>query len=122
MDRRELKRQAKEIKVEAGVYAIRNSQNGKRFVDSLTNMKRLNGVQFQLDMGSHLNKELQQEWNQFGAAAFTFEVLELLEVDEETAKSPYFDIRDELKKLKAKWLDELQPFGDRGYNTPKVER
>jgi hypothetical protein len=106
---------AKEIKTDAGVYQIRNTQNGRLFVETTRNLKTLNGQQFMLDMGSHPNKQLQQDWTALGSAAFQFEVLELLEKPE----TGYFDERDALKKLKQKWLDQLQPFGERGYNTLK---
>ena len=41
-----------------------------------------------------------------------FEVLETLEQKDD----PVFDFRRELKKLEEKWLDKLQPYGERGYN------
>jgi hypothetical protein len=110
--RQELQALAKEIKVEAGVYQIRNTQNGKVFVESTPDLKTINGRRFALEMGSHPNKGLQQEWQQFGGSAFAFEVLEVLEEPE----TGYFDRKDELKKLKAKWLTQLQPFDGRGYN------
>lgn len=113
MDRkRELKRQARETRVEAGVYRIVNTRNGKSFVESTRNLKTINGQRFTLENDSHMNRALQQEWNEFGADAFTFEVLEVLERPE----TGYFDETDALKKLKEKWLDQLQPFGERGYN------
>lgn len=112
MDRKELKRQAMENKTEGGVFVVRNNRNDKVFVDTTPNFKTINGQQFTLGMGMHKNKLLQQEWNEFGQGAFTFEVLEVLEVED----NPYFNQRDALKKLKQKWLDQLQPYGDRGYN------
>jgi len=63
-------------------------------------------------MGAYQNKLLQNEWTEFGAEAFIFEVLEILE----PPKEGYFNAKDELKELKEKWLDELQPFEERGYN------
>jgi len=115
MDRKELKRLAKEIKTDAGVYQVRNIRNGKVYVESTRNLKSINGQVFQLNMGSHRIPTLQQEWNAFGQEAFVFEVLEILEKEE----SAYFDELDALKKLKAKWVQQLQPFGERGYNPAK---
>jgi hypothetical protein len=63
--------------------------------------------------GSHFNKKLQQEWNEFGENAFVIEVLEILEEPDEG----FFDKKDELKRLEKKWLQKLQPFGENGYNT-----
>jgi len=116
MDRKqELKRQYKETKFEAGVYQIKNTKNEKIFLESTMNLKTINGKRFTLDMGSYQNKLLQNEWTEFGAETFVFEVLEILEIPEEG----YFDAKDALKKLKEKWLDKLQPYGERGYNTKK---
>lgn len=105
----------KEQKTVAGVFQIKNMRNHKIFVDSTRNINTINGEKFMLEHDSHPNKSLQAEWNEFGADAFSFEVLETVD------KKPndYFDLKDALKKLKEKWVQQLQPFGDRGYNVPK---
>jgi group I intron endonuclease len=108
----ELKQLYKEIKIHAGVYQIKNTKNQKIFIGSSMNLKTLNGKRFQLKMGTHYNKMLQKEWNEFGEEAFVFEVLEILEKKEDG----YFDTKDALKKLEEKWIAKLQPFGERGYN------
>ncbi len=119
MDRKqELKQQYKETKFEAGVYQIKNTKNEKIFLEGTMNLKTINGKRFTLDMGSYQNKLLQNEWTEFGAEAFVFEVLEILEIP----KEGYFDAKDALKKLKEKWLDELQPYGERGYNIRKPDK
>lgn len=113
MDRKqELKELSKEIKTLSGIFQIKNTRNEKIFIESSRNLKTMNGQQFQLEMGSHPNKVLQREWNEFGKEAFAFEVLEVLEKKE----GVYLDEKDALKKLKDKWLERLQPFGERGYN------
>ena len=113
MDRKkELKQQYKQIKTEGGIYQIRNTINQKILVAATPNLKTLNGRHVELRRGGHRNKQLQEEWNQFGEDAFVFEVLEVLE----EKKEGYFDKADELKKLEKKWLDKLQPYGERGYN------
>ncbi|MDD4238416.1 MAG: DUF2087 domain-containing protein [Desulfotomaculaceae bacterium] len=119
MDRKkELKQQYKEIKTEGGVYQIRNTKNQKVFVITTPNLKTINGRQMELVRGGHRNKQLQEEWNLFGKEAFVFEVLEILEEKEEG----FFDKADELKKLETKWLEKLQPFGERGYNQPNKRK
>lgn len=119
MDRKkELKQQYKEIKTEGGVYQIRNTKNQKVFVVTTPNLKTINGRQIELVRGGHRNKQLQEEWNLFGKEAFVFEVLEVLEEKEEG----FFDKAEELKKLEAKWLEKLQPFGERGYNQPNKRK
>lgn len=119
MDRKkELKQQYKEMKTEGGVYQIKNTKNKKVFVVATPNLKTMNGRQIELIRGGHKNRQLQEEWKQFGEEAFVFEVLEVLEEKEEG----FFDKAEELKKLEKKWLDKLQPFGERGYHQPKKGR
>lgn len=114
MDRKkELIAQYKEMDTEAGIYQIKNLKNNKILVEATLNLRTINGKQFQLKMGSYINKQLQEDWNKYGEEAFVFEILEVLE----EKKDVFFDKKDELKKLKAKWVAKLEPFGDRGYNT-----
>lgn len=113
--KKELKQLYKETAIEAGVYQIKNCVNEKLFVASTRNLKTLHGKKFELEMGSNTNKELQEEWIQFGKDAFVFDVLEVLKKKE----TGYFDEKNELKKLEEKWLTKLQPFGERGYNRKK---
>ena len=113
--RKELQEQAKEIKIEAGVYGIRNLKSSKILVESTPNLKKLNGLKLSLDMGSHMNRQLQKDWIALGEDAFAFEVLEKLKRPE----TGPFDEKRELKKLKEKWLRELMPFGEQGYNSDK---
>ncbi|MCK1991744.1 GIY-YIG nuclease family protein [Peribacillus muralis] len=118
MDRKkELKQLFKETKVEAGIYQIKNQLNHKVFIASTRNLKTLKGKQFELSMGSSTNTELQEEWNQYGKEAFTFEVLEVLKPKE----TGYFDVKRELQKLEAAWLEKVKPYGDRGYNKEKAD-
>ena len=113
--RKELQEQAKEIKIEAGVYGIRNLKSSKILVESTPNLKKLNGLKLSLDMGSHMNRQLQKDWIALGEDAFAFEVLEKLKRPE----TGPFDEKRELKKLKEKWLRQLMPFGEQGYNSDK---
>lgn len=115
--RKELVELFKEMKTEAGVYKFENKRNGKVFVATTNNFKSINGKRMTLDMGGHMNRALQEEWTQYGGDSFTIEVLEILERKD----SVYFDMKKELKKLEDKWLDKLQPFGERGYNGPAPE-
>jgi len=119
MDRKkELKQQYKEMKTEGGVYQIRNTKNNKVFVAATPNLKTINGRRGMLVGGVHKNRQLQEEWNQLGEEAFVFEVLEVLEEKEEG----FFDKADELKKMEKKWIDKLQPYGERGYHQPHKEK
>ncbi len=112
-NRKQIIREYKEAELSAGVFQIRNKINQKVFVKSTMDMQTINGQRFQLKMGSHMNKALQEEWNRYGEEAFIFEILETLDNPAEI-----HDPRDAVKKLEAKWMDKLHPYGERGYHRP----
>ncbi|KAA0562229.1 GIY-YIG nuclease family protein [Rossellomorea aquimaris] len=114
MDRkRELKQQYKETPVEAGVFQISNQQNNKIYIGRTKNLKTLNGIKFMLENnGFTTSKALQTEWNQYGKDAFTFELLEKLKKNDD----PFVTEKEALDELEEKWLEKLQPYGERGYN------
>lgn len=68
-----------EQKTQAGVFQIKNEKNQKSFVDSTRNINTIQRQRFMLEHHAHPNKSLQAGWNKFGADAFAFEVLEVLE-------------------------------------------
>ena len=115
--KKQLKEVYKETPIEAGVFTLTNKRNGKVFVGSFNNLKRLNGFQFMLKTNTHNNKALQADYNTFGVDAFDIEVVEYLKKKEEG----YFDAKKELEKLEDKWLGTLQPYGERGYNSQKSD-
>lgn len=109
-NRKELKQMYKETEIPAGVYQIRNLNNQKVYVTSTANLR---AAQNRLVFGfTGKSKSLENDWRKFGKDAFAFEILEILKIENEG----YFDKNDELKKLEQKWLEKLQPFGDKGYN------
>lgn len=109
--KKELKRDYREMKQEGGVYQIRNTVNNKILVLATPNLKTVNGKLMQLRTGSYMNAELQEEWNRYGAGAFVVEILEAIDQKDEK-------FADKLEKIEKKWLEKLNPFGDRGYNAP----
>jgi len=97
----------------AGVFQIKNTANGKVLLGSSLNLEGpLNSHRFMLKIGSHRNKVLQQEWNQYGDDHFVFEILETVIIKDD----PNFNLSDELTLLEMIWLEKLQPFGEQGYN------
>jgi len=109
----------KETPTPMGVYKITNLVNGKVFIGSSLNIPgKLNSNRFQLIHKSHQNKELQQDWNQYGADAFSFETAESINPDK-IAKENW---RDAVAKLEEKWLDTVSPYDDRGYNIRKEKK
>lgn len=118
-NRRELIRNYKETPIKGGVYQIKNTVNGKICIIATPNLKTITGRKFELSMGGYKNEALQKDWNAFGENAFVFEILEELKKPEGDVP---FDPKDALKKLEAKWLDKLQPYGEKGYNRKKEAR
>ena len=110
--KKELKEMYKDMKIEAGVFTMTNTQTNKVFVGSFNNLKRLNGFQFMLKTKPHTNKVLQADYNLYGQEAFEVEIVEYLKKKEEG----YFDEKKELEKLEQKWLETLKPYGEHGYN------
>ncbi|WP_054956456.1 GIY-YIG nuclease family protein [Paenibacillus dakarensis] len=113
--REELKQMYKEIKIEAGVYQIKNTKNGKVLVVGTPNLKTINGKRFELQMGTSINKPLQQDWNEYGEDAFVFEILEVIEPE----KDPFFNMKETVSKREEHWISKLQSFGEGGYNSAK---
>jgi group I intron endonuclease len=111
--RKELQREYMKRPKPAGVFQIKNTANGKLYLGSSLNLEGpLNGHKFMLGIGSHRNKVLQKEWNEYGPDKFVFEILAVVKVKDD----PNFNLSDELTLLEQIWLEELQPFGERGYN------
>ncbi|WP_153733593.1 GIY-YIG nuclease family protein [Sporosarcina obsidiansis] len=113
--KKELKQLYKETQVDAGVFQIKNLANQKAFIGSTRNFKTLNGVKFSLETGVYNNKLLQEEWNTFGKEVFQIEILETLKKKDEL----FFNEKEALLELEDKWLERLQPFGEKGYNSKK---
>lgn len=115
-EQKALKKEYQQSHTPMGVFQIRNMVNEKVFVGSSLNLPGIfNRHKLELKMGSHKNKVLQAEWNEFGADKFAFEIL-----DELTPVSdPQHNYREDLTQLEDIWLENLQPYGERGYNEPK---
>ena len=101
-----------------GVFLIRNNLNDKVFLAAGVDLNGLiNRHRFQLTNGSHTNKQLQADWNELGDNNFAFEIVDELSPQTDTE----VDLR-EVEFLEKLWLEKLQPFGERGYNEPKLSR
>lgn len=99
-----------------GVFQIRNLINDRVFVGATLNLDAIfNRHSFQLRMGKHRNKSLQDDWNHHGSQSFVFEVL-----DELTPKDGKdHDYREDIALLEKIWLEKLNPYDGAGYNERK---
>lgn len=108
-----------------GVYQIKNKMNGKRLIGSSINLDgTFNRHQFTLGLTVHENKELQQDWQAYGEENFSFEVLQFIKPREEILQSlsELDKYRKELDELEEIWLEEIQPYGERGYHKRRIEK
>lgn len=100
-----------------GVLLVRNNRNDKVFLAAGPDLNGLiNRHKFQLEQKGHPNKELQADWNSQGGNDFAFEIVDEVRPD----GGADFDYRKEVKALEDLWLEKLQPYGERGYNQPKL--
>ena len=121
MDRRAaLKDEYKNRPIERGIYQIKNQINGKILIGSSRNLHGTKSrFEFEQLHGGiaqgWFSKDLQQEWREFGAEQFGFEVLDQLE----PRADPNYNYTEDLKTLEELWLEKLQPYQERGYNVKK---
>lgn len=116
---KELKQAYKEAPPLMGIYAIRNKTNGKLLLGKTTVLdKAWNRHEFQLRNNSHPNRQFQADWLKYGQDAFSYEILDTLKPE----STPQAFWRDALAAMEKKWLDQLSPYGDKGYNEPKKEK
>jgi hypothetical protein len=112
IDRKARTREYKDTPRPAGVYRVRNSVTGKSLIGSTTDLPgMLNRQRFQLENGSHPDRELQRDWSEFGSDAFEFETLDQLEPSDE----PTYDPTEDLAVLKKMWLEKLTASGETLY-------
>ena len=99
-----------------GIFYIKNMKNGKIYIGSAKNLKgKINRNKFQLKNGLHFNKEMQKDFNEIGEEGFSFDILDYLKPKEDLN----YDYTDELIILEEMWLEKLQPYDEKGYNTKK---
>lgn len=109
MDRKEIKRAYKESARPAGVYQVKNLAKGKVLLGSTPNLEAIwKRHQFEFNFGGHSNKELLQDWKEYGKEGFLFEVLEELETDEGVTLTRQQQYR-QLKEMEEAWFAKLDP-------------
>ncbi len=108
-DKRAARRAAKDNPPEMGVYRIVAA--GVSHVGAALDVRaRLNRHRFQLRLGSHPNAALAGAWREAGEDGLRFEVLDVLERDEDGAAPA--DAAGELALLAALWRDRLAREGE----------
>lgn len=101
--KRELTQQYKQMKPPMGTFIIRSNVNNKCYVQATKDLRGvINGTKARLNAGMHPYLELQKEWNEFGPDAFTIEILENLEYEEDKT-----DYTDDLALMQMMWEEKL---------------
>ena len=117
MDKKAAKAEYKLSHRPMGVFQIRNTINGRLFVDSSLNVPgKINRHKFALNAGLHQSRSLQLDWNEMGESAFVFETLE----DVNPRPDANYDYASDLLTLEDLWLEKLEPYGEKGYNERKI--
>ncbi len=118
-DKKRLKKEYRENGRPMGVFLIRNMVNDKIFLGVGLDLPGIiNRHRFELTMGMHRNRQLQADWNEYGSEKFSFEIFDQIALHAD----PNFNYREELSFLEDLWLEKLEPYGERGYNEPKLTR
>lgn len=114
--RKELNAEYKNMKFRMGVFQIKNSINGKIYIGSSTDLiAAWNSHRFQLEAGLHSCAALQSAWKTYGQENFTYEIVEEIKQGDDAPK----DYSKDIQVLEALIIEELKPFGEKGYNRRK---
>lgn len=107
MDRRKtLIKEYKQQLLHGGVYAIRNTQNGRYLIEHAANLKSAqNRFQFAVTTGATVHPKMRKDWEALGAQSFTFEVLAELEQQPEQSQVEFMNDLQALEDLLRADLD-----------------
>ena len=104
-DRKALTLAYRERKVIGGVYRIVNTENSNILLAPTADLQGAkNRFDFSLKTGSCVNLKIQKDWDEYGANAFTFEILEELEKKEDQTPKEF---QEDLKVLQEMWQEKL---------------
>ena len=105
--KKQIARQYKEMRQQGGVYAICCTKNGKRLLLSTADMVGSeNRFSFSQSTGGCLHPKLRQDWQQFGGAAFSLEIVETLTQKESQTAS---DFQEEVAALRDLLITQVDP-------------
>jgi hypothetical protein len=113
ISKKELKKDYKNQKQPAGLFAVKNKVDNKMFIGVSLNLPaKLRGIAFELNSGSHGYHELASDYNRLGKENFEIAVLDQIEIKDETDK----ELRTELETLEEMWFEKLKGEGITFYN------
>lgn len=105
MNKKELIARYKQRPITGGVFRIVNTKTGKYLLASDIDIRgSRNRFNFSVSTGSCVQMKLQKDWDDFGAGAFVFEILEELEKNSEQELNAF---REDLNLLEEMWREKL---------------
>jgi len=115
--KKEQKDSYKKLKFKVGVFQIKNIVTQKIFIGSSIDLDASwNRIKMELKFGSYPILDLQNDWKNYGEENFVYEILTEIKQEDDGLIHNY---RKEAKQLEEMFIDELQPFEDRGYHHKK---
>ncbi len=103
-ERQQLRQSYLQQKDRAGIVRVMNRAAGRSWLGASPNAEAaLNRLQFELKMRQHRNRQLQQDYLEFGAACFDFDVLEKICLQDR----PGWNLDEELELALSLWQTEL---------------
>jgi hypothetical protein len=103
-DRKARVNEYKERKIIGGVFRVINTRNGRYLLDYATDLKaKQNSFNFMVTTNASFDYKMDSDWKEFGAAAFTFEVLDALEKKKDQSQEQFVE---DLKTLKQMWVEK----------------
>lgn len=113
INKKEIRKEYKNQKHPAGLYAVKNKPGNKMFIGTSINLPaKIRGITFELEMGSHTYDNLVNDYKLLGKENFEIFILDQIEVKDETER----ELKAELETLEAMWVEKLKSEGVTFYN------
>ena len=110
--KKELVENYKQREIQGGVYAIRCGQNGKRMLDMTTDLAGAkNRLQFSINTKLCPHHLLKEDWQAYGADAFSFETVEALPKKEEESPKEYRESLSALLEMVRQGIPPEEMYG-----------
>ncbi|MEN8613897.1 GIY-YIG nuclease family protein [Dehalogenimonas sp. THU2] len=108
-NRKDLINAYKQRKITGGVFKVTNTTSGRYLLDSAADIQaRQNAFNFSVTTNNPFDYKMRKDWQESGAAAFTFEVLDTLEKKESQSQEQFIE---DLKMLEGIWVEKLGGMG-----------
>jgi hypothetical protein len=113
INKKEIRKEYKNQKHPAGLYAVKNKPDNKMYIGTSINLPaKIRGITFELEMGSHAYHNLAGDYRKLGKLNFEIFILDQIEVKDETER----ELKAELETLEAMWVEKLKGEGVSFYN------